>query len=205
MPTFISTKGWKAAGRGPAPCWLEPPSISASVPPCLSVHAARTLALQKVISCIQIAAQVTEHFSRIGRTSELAGPVQQLCSQYMSTIAVSYPRIIPPMPMPMLDATAERDRDCLPLPSSRCFAHASCVALSCEPSAPGGIAACKGRRRGKHYGAPVRATRLPCTRAGSHQHGEAAGHAHAPAGERQPGQGKAWSRAHAGGGAGRTQ
>ncbi|KAG2452537.1 hypothetical protein HYH02_002775 [Chlamydomonas schloesseri] len=42
---------------------------------------------QKVISCIQIAAQVTEHFSRIGRTSELAGPVQQLCATYMTTIA----------------------------------------------------------------------------------------------------------------------
>ncbi|KAG2445973.1 hypothetical protein HXX76_000576 [Chlamydomonas incerta] len=42
---------------------------------------------QKVISCIQIAAQVTDHFSRIGRTSELAGPVQQLCANYMCTIA----------------------------------------------------------------------------------------------------------------------
>ncbi|EFJ50588.1 hypothetical protein VOLCADRAFT_88545 [Volvox carteri f. nagariensis] len=42
---------------------------------------------QKVISCVQIAAQVTEHFSRVGRTAELAGPVQQLCTTFMNTIA----------------------------------------------------------------------------------------------------------------------
>ncbi|GLI58935.1 hypothetical protein VaNZ11_000722 [Volvox africanus] len=42
---------------------------------------------QKVILCVQIAAQVTEHFSRVGRMSELAGPIQQLCTNFMNTIA----------------------------------------------------------------------------------------------------------------------
>ncbi|KAG2501480.1 hypothetical protein HYH03_001258 [Edaphochlamys debaryana] len=42
---------------------------------------------QKVIACVKIAAQVTDHFSRVGRTAELAGSVQQLCASFMTTIA----------------------------------------------------------------------------------------------------------------------
>ncbi|GFR44897.1 hypothetical protein Agub_g6242, partial [Astrephomene gubernaculifera] len=42
---------------------------------------------QKVISCVKIAAQVMEHFSRVGRTAELAEPVQQLCTNFMNQIA----------------------------------------------------------------------------------------------------------------------
>lgn len=43
---------------------------------------------QKIIACVRIAAEVMEHFAAVGRTTELAPVVQELCTRFMTTITV---------------------------------------------------------------------------------------------------------------------